>query len=66
MRTWITPSAFAIAATFVAFVQADDLIRMGFTPLGIAFAITVCVLGGLFWGAFGTLIYRRFVQRRRF
>ena len=63
MGNWITVRAFAIAFCLMLIVQVDRLMTAGFSATGVMYALVVSAVGGLFWGAIGLLIYRRFVKK---
>jgi len=44
----------------VALAQSAKLFEAGFTIEGVLVALLASIIGGVFWGAIGLFLYRRF------
>jgi len=60
MTSWITWRAFFVAFCMVALAQSAKLFEAGFTIEGVLVALLASIIGGVFWGAIGLFLYRRF------
>ena len=63
MNSWLEPKAFWIAFSLTAFVQVSKIMNADIGSTDIIIAITTSVVGGVFWGAIGTYVYRRFYKK---
>jgi len=62
-KTWLEPRAFWIAFGLMAIVQINKITKNGFHENEVASLILACIGGGLFWGAIGTFLFRRFYKK---
>lgn len=63
MKSWLEPKAFWIAFLVMAVLQVSANLEGEASFERILLALTTSVIGGVFWGAIGTYIYRR-IRRR--
>ena len=63
MNVWLEPRAFWIAFALMAFVQFSTVMQTGGSVGEVVLALTTSIFGGIFWGAIGTYVYRKFYKK---
>jgi hypothetical protein len=64
MNVWLEPRAFWIAFSLMAFAQFSKVMQQTGWGIGeVILALTTSIIGGVFWGAIGTYVYRKFYKK---